>query len=183
MLTATHIINLLPVQSLGFKTPFELLYQTLPNYLHLRVFGCLCYATKVYIHDKFESRAIKGVLLGYPFGKKGYKIFDLQSKKSVYSRDVTFVESTFPFHTSKSSVSSNSDSSFTSLFPTLPISVFDSPLSQLSDEHIVSPETTVLSSHPISTPTLSVDNTEVVPSEIVLIPSRPVRTTHLPARF
>lgn len=42
ILTAAYIVNFLPVQSLGFKTPFELLYKKPPTYTHIRTFGCLC---------------------------------------------------------------------------------------------------------------------------------------------
>lgn len=59
VLTATHIINLLPVKSLDFKTPFKMLYITPPIYSHLKCFGCLCYVTKLHVTDKFESKAIK----------------------------------------------------------------------------------------------------------------------------
>ena len=104
ILTATHIINLLPVKSLQFKTPFELLYQKTPNHLHLKSFGCLCYATKLHPTDKLDVRAIKGVFIGYPFNKKGYKILNLQSRQCFFSRDVQFVEHEFPFHKQVSEV-------------------------------------------------------------------------------
>ncbi|KAD4887930.1 hypothetical protein E3N88_20003 [Mikania micrantha] len=47
--------------------------------------------------DKFEARGKPGVFLGYPQGTKGYKIFDLESKKIIVSRDVNFHEDKFPF--------------------------------------------------------------------------------------
>ncbi|XP_074365665.1 uncharacterized protein LOC141706743 [Apium graveolens] len=62
ILTAAHIINLLPVKLLQYKTPFELLYKKLPDYDHLKVFGCLCYATNVTNTDKLSSRAVYRVL-------------------------------------------------------------------------------------------------------------------------
>nr|XP_009784507.1 PREDICTED: uncharacterized protein LOC104232924 [Nicotiana sylvestris] len=51
----------------------------------------------LYPGDKLAPRAIPGVFLGYPFGKKGYKILNLQTNNIFVSRDVKFVETIFPF--------------------------------------------------------------------------------------
>jgi len=45
VLAATHLINRLPTKILKGKTPYEILHGTPPNYIHLRVFGCLCFVT------------------------------------------------------------------------------------------------------------------------------------------
>nr|KAJ0213283.1 hypothetical protein LSAT_V11C400213920 [Lactuca sativa] len=37
------------------------------------------------------------MFIGYPQGKKGYRIFDLTDKKIIVSRDIKFVENVFPF--------------------------------------------------------------------------------------
>ena len=54
-LTAVHIINRLPSSLLKNKSPFELLYHRPPSLSHLRVFGCLSYATVVHPKHKFDS--------------------------------------------------------------------------------------------------------------------------------
>ena len=51
--------------------------------------GCLCYAVNHHTHgDKFETRSIKSVLMGYSTTQKGYKLYDLSTKTFFISRDV-----------------------------------------------------------------------------------------------
>lgn len=100
VLTSVHIINRLPSPLLKNKTPFELLYHRPPSLSHLRVFGCLSYATVVHPKHKFDSRARRCVFVGYPSTHKGYKLFDLESQNFIISRDVIFHENIFPFQQS-----------------------------------------------------------------------------------
>ncbi|KAL9237818.1 hypothetical protein vseg_012322 [Gypsophila vaccaria] len=67
------------------------------NLALLRVFGCLAYAKNVNPTDKFDSRSRKCVFLGYPFGKKGWTLFDLETGTYFHSRDVSFIEDVFPY--------------------------------------------------------------------------------------
>jgi hypothetical protein len=105
-LTTVHIINRLPSPVLSFKTPFELLYSKQPSFSHLRVFGCLTYATNVHAPHKFAPRSIPSVFIGYPIGQKTYKLFDLSNKIFFTSRDMRFHENTFPFANTKPTFSS-----------------------------------------------------------------------------
>lgn len=104
ILTAVYLINRMPITFLHNKTPYELLMGVVPVYSHLRVFDCLCYGYTYHgSRDKFAPRSTPGVFLGYPHSQKGYKIFDLSSRKVYVSRDVSFYKTVFPF-TVKSSL-------------------------------------------------------------------------------
>lgn len=65
---AVHLINRTPTRLLQGKTPYEVLFGSLPNLDLLKVFGCLCYVhNKQRPKDKFGSRSRKCVFFGVPF--------------------------------------------------------------------------------------------------------------------
>ena len=98
ILASAHVINITPTKVLDGRTPHELLFGKKPSYDHLRVFGSACYThLRSRDKDKFGPRSRNCVFMGYPFGKKGWKVFDLDTEEFLVSRDVVFRENVFPF--------------------------------------------------------------------------------------
>ncbi|XP_057251842.1 uncharacterized protein LOC130591897, partial [Beta vulgaris subsp. vulgaris] len=98
VLSAVYLINKTPTPLLHGKTPYECLFGQAPSYANIRIFGCLCYAAnRPRVKDKFDSRSRKCIFVGYPNGKKGWRLFDLETNEFFVSRDVQFFEDKFPY--------------------------------------------------------------------------------------
>ncbi|GKA17682.1 retrovirus-related pol polyprotein from transposon TNT 1-94 [Tanacetum coccineum] len=151
-LAATYLINMMPMKILDWKTPYEKSNRTVPSYSHLRVIGCLCYASVTLLHrDKLEPRGLKYVLLGYPPNSKGYTHYDLSTKKVFQSMDVSFEEKSFPLKNQPAT-----SSSFTGDFPSFHTFEEVVPAPQASQnseviEELVPPEPAMSESIPITT--------------------------------
>lgn len=98
ILTAAYLINRTPSSVLNGRSPYEVLHGAKPDYKSLRVFGSACYVHKASRDkDKFGPRSRLCVFVGYPFGKKGWKVFDIDRNQFFVSRDVVFREDLFPY--------------------------------------------------------------------------------------
>ncbi|KAH9733924.1 retrovirus-related pol polyprotein from transposon TNT 1-94-like protein [Citrus sinensis] len=88
---ASHLVNRLPSAVIGGKTPMEMWSgKHAQDYDSLRIFRCPAY---YHVKDgKLNSRARKAIFVGFKGGVKGFKLWDLEDKKFVCSRDVTFDE-------------------------------------------------------------------------------------------
>lgn len=94
-----YLINRMPLISLGNISPYEKLYGVAPNNAHLRAYYCLCFvSTLSQGRKKFEDCADLCIFLGYPFGQKAYKVYNMKTKSVIISRDVLFHENVFPYH-------------------------------------------------------------------------------------
>ena len=80
------------------KTPYDILFMESSSFDRIK-FWVLVYAH----HNqkkkhKFDSRSQRCIFVGYPFAKKGWKVYDLETGEIFISRDVLFHEDQFPFH-------------------------------------------------------------------------------------
>ncbi|GJS49755.1 retrovirus-related pol polyprotein from transposon TNT 1-94 [Tanacetum coccineum] len=82
-----------PLTAIEKKTPMDMWSRHLSNYGMVRIFGYVVYSHVK--QGKLELRAVKCVLLGYPEGVKGYRLYRLddESPKIFTSRNVVFNES------------------------------------------------------------------------------------------
>ena len=89
--TAVYIRNRCPTKAVEGKTPYEAWFGQKPRADHLRVFG-----SDAYVHvpkdkrKKLDSKARKCVLLEYGDTTKGYRLYDLEMDRVIYSRDIRF---------------------------------------------------------------------------------------------
>lgn len=87
ILTTTYLINRMPSQTLGFKTPFQKLKEVFPHtrlfaQVPSKIFGCTAFVQDHQLNrSKLDSNAIKCILLGYAPSQKGYKCYSPTTKK------------------------------------------------------------------------------------------------------
>jgi hypothetical protein len=91
--TSCYLVNRSPSSTLDEKNPHEVWTRKKPSLTHRRVFGYDAYVhvpkknmSKIYKYDE------KCIFIGYKVGLKGYKPWNPENKKVVYSRDVVFRE-------------------------------------------------------------------------------------------
>lgn len=131
--TIVYLINRTTSPRLSHKSPFEFLYHKVPNYTHLKTFGCLCYGSTLSSQrTKFSSCAIRSIFLGYPPGYKSYKLLNLESNEIYISRDVVFHEEVFLFDNHPLS---NDDIFSDSVLPNCPTVPFQSELISIYDHN------------------------------------------------
>jgi len=91
--TACYLVNRAPTSALVGKTPHEVLSGKKPSLAHLRVFGC-----DAFVHvpkekrSELDNKVEKSIFIGYKDGVKGCKLWNLVTRKTIYSRDVIFRE-------------------------------------------------------------------------------------------
>jgi hypothetical protein len=83
---ACYMANRSPSSVLDEKTPQEVWTGKKPSLTHLNVFGC-----EAHVHvpkekrSKLDKKAENCIFIGYKDGLKDYKLWNLETKKVVYS--------------------------------------------------------------------------------------------------
>ena len=72
-------------------THFQLFHDYTPSVEHLRVFGALCYPTRVTKQPKFNQTADSGRFLGYCTDSVGYLVWLSRTHQIVETCDVVFM--------------------------------------------------------------------------------------------
>lgn len=69
----------------------------MPDLNHLKIFGCIAFASKMHNSNKFKPKYDPCVFLGCPGTNKGYLLYNLKNRSLLVSRHVIFSEDKFPF--------------------------------------------------------------------------------------
>jgi hypothetical protein len=84
--TALYLVNRSPSSAQDDKAPQEVWTGKKPSLTHIKVFGC-----ETYVHvpkenkSKLDMKVEKCIFVGYIDGLKGYKIWNPENKKVMYS--------------------------------------------------------------------------------------------------
>ncbi|GAA0184999.1 hypothetical protein LIER_32287 [Lithospermum erythrorhizon] len=88
-----HILNRCPTLSVKDVTIQEAWSSVKPSVDHLRVWGCLAHThVPKQSRDKLDKRSVIFIFLGVCSNTKGYRLYNIETKKVLISRDVIFEE-------------------------------------------------------------------------------------------
>ncbi|GJU00275.1 retrovirus-related pol polyprotein from transposon TNT 1-94 [Tanacetum coccineum] len=102
--TACYTQNRSFIHTLHNKTPYEPVHDKKPDLSFLCIFGALCYPTNDSEDlSKLKAKADIGFFVGYAPNRKGYRIYNKQTRQIMETIHVTFdelTEQTAPVHSS-----------------------------------------------------------------------------------
>ncbi|KAF3632474.1 hypothetical protein FXO38_26141 [Capsicum annuum] len=105
--TTCLLINRSPSIAIDKRTPQEVWSGTPVSNSDLSIFGCPAYAH--IDNGKLEPRSVKCLFMGYKPSVKGYKLWCLENRKVIISRDVVFDKTTMLWDPYESSISPPDD--------------------------------------------------------------------------
>lgn len=172
--TAVYLINRMPTPVLNNTSPYAKLFQHVPNYHKLRVFGSACYPwLRPYANNKMAMRSTECVFFGYSLTQSAYLCLDRSSGRTFVSRHVQFIEDKFPFATPPKPTPQPEMSQTSPPFSVVPLTLSPHPAPLVSapsmpspggDPHRqATPDIPSSSSSLMNDVVLSSDNTQVDP--------------------
>ncbi|WJX12733.1 hypothetical protein P8452_03195 [Trifolium repens] len=89
--TACYIQNRIYIRPILNKTTYELFKGRKPNISYFHQFGCTCYILNNKVHlKKFDSKACKGIFIGYSERSKSYRVYNSETNTVEESMHVKF---------------------------------------------------------------------------------------------
>lgn len=114
-------------------SPYQKLFGKPPNYLKLRIFGCLCFPwLRPYTAHKLDDRSLPCVFIGYSITQSAYLCLHLSTVRIYTSRHVLFVESHFIYASAVLDKAPDDHPSPALFTPPTQIPIFTTPLVQHS---------------------------------------------------
>jgi hypothetical protein len=138
--SVVFVINRLPSLSGSRISPFQTLFNQVPDYQLLKVLGCECFPLlRPYNNHKLQPRSTACVFIGYSSVYKGYCCYDIYANKTYIPRHVRFNEIKFPFaHISSIPISSSPVpiQNTLTIIPSVSPTTSGSPISSTSSSQI-----------------------------------------------
>ena len=136
VLTAVILRNRSPTVAVKGSTPYESFIGKKPDVSNLKVFGCDAFMhVPQETRKKWDAKSVKCIFIGYSQIRKGYRLWNPQTKRVHETRDVVFVENDFGDRILKSEVKKIDSSTSTEDLKTAEIIVDDAD--DTDDEEIV----------------------------------------------
>jgi len=97
--TVVFLINRLPSIVIDFDSPFFRLFKSQPDYSDLHTFGCVCFVhLPPFEGHKLGAQSVQCAFMRYSNSHKGFLCFDVSNHRFRVSRNVTFFDNQFIFH-------------------------------------------------------------------------------------
>ena len=96
MAIAVHMLNISPTKVMRKITTYEAWFYRAPNVSHLKVFGCIAYGLiDESDQGRMDKKSEKCIFIGYSIERKGYQLYNPETKNLISRRNVAFNESCF----------------------------------------------------------------------------------------
>jgi hypothetical protein len=91
--TSLHLMNISPIKAVRNMTPYEAWSDRRPDISRLKVFRCVAYSLiDSNERTKLDKKSEKFIFVGYSDEMKGYRLYNLETKKLIIRRDAIFDE-------------------------------------------------------------------------------------------